>query len=422
MKTQSAWRGGFILFLVLFLAACVGAEGPEGPPGPPGPQGLPGPAGEAGPAGPPGAAGADGLSYQPPTFIGAAACAECHEEIYDRYRYSGHAWTLNPVVDGEAPDYPLSRVVAPPDGYSWDDITYVVGGYQRKALFLDQNGYVITGEAAQYNLDSRTLGFRDGWTAYHAGEGEKVYDCGGCHTTGYSTTGSQDGLAGIAGTWAEPGVSCEECHGAGSLHAANPLTVRLDTAGNAPTCATCHTRSLTIEPPVAQDGFIQHHDQYADLFPGKHAIIACVTCHDPHDGVYQLAEANAPTTRATCEGCHYEQAQVEKVERHTRLSVDCVDCHMPRLIQSAVADAARFSGDMRTHMTTIDPDQIGQFDENGEILPQIGLEFACRSCHVDGGNAPAWTDEELQAAAKEYHTPLPTPMPEAEAVEAAGQP
>lgn len=422
MMRHSTWRGSLILFLALWLAACASEAGPAGPAGPTGPQGLPGPAGEAGPAGPAGAAGVDGLSYQPPAFIGAAACAECHEEIYDRYTYSGHAWQLNAVVDGEPPDYPLSQVSAPPDGYTWDEISYVVGGYQRKALFLDQDGYLITGEEAQYNLANRTLGFRDAWVAYHAGEEQKVYDCGGCHTTGYSASGNQDGLAGIAGTWAEAGVTCEACHGAGSLHAANPLTVRLDTAANAPSCATCHTRSLTIQPPAAQDGFIQHHDQYADLFPGKHAIIDCVTCHDPHDGVNQLREANAPTTRAACQDCHYEQAQVENVERHTRLGVDCIDCHMPRLIQSATADADRFSGDMRTHMTTINPSLIGQFDEEGEILPQIGLEFACRSCHVDGGNAPAWTDEELQAAAKGYHTPLPTPTPEVEAVETSGQP
>lgn len=409
---RTSWWGIFFLILVFTLSACTGEAGQAGPAGPPGAQGIPGPAGRDGDIGPAGPAGVDGLSYAPPSFIGAEACAECHQDTYDRYRYSGHAWQLTQVVDGQSPDYPWSSVSNPPSGYTWDDISYIVGGYEWKALFLDRDGYIITGDAAQYNLANRRLGQRDEWVAFHADENQP-YDCGACHTTGYSAVGHQDGLEGIVGTWAEPGISCEECHGPGSLHAANPLTVRLAVGSSAAVCSDCHVRNAGTTL-MASDGFIQHHDEYIDLFPGKHAVIDCVTCHDPHDGVNQLRETNEATTRATCENCHYQQAQVQTVGRHMRLGVDCVDCHMPRLIVTAEGDAAFFSGDVRTHLTAIDPNLIGQFTEEGEVIPQLGLEFACRSCHVDGGNAPAWTDEELKAVANGYHMLSPV-TPESEA-------
>jgi hypothetical protein len=53
---------------------------------------------------------------------------------------------------------------------------------------------------------------------------------------------------------------------------------------------------------------------------------------------------------------------------------------------------------------TNDPDQIGQFAEDGsEASSQIGLDFACRHCHVEGGMATPKTDDELREKADGYH-------------------
>lgn len=76
---------------------------------------------------------------------------------------------------------------------------------------------------------------------------------------------------------------------------------------------------------------------------------------------------------------------------------------MPRISKSAVGDATKFTGDIRTHMMGIDPEQIGQFTEDGsQALSQVGLDFACRHCHVPD-SAFAKTDEELLGAAFDYH-------------------
>ena len=86
------------------------------------------------------------------------------------------------------------------------------------------------------------------------------------------------------------------------------------------------------------------------------------------------------------------------------MDVACIDCHMPRVTKSAVGNKAKFTGDIRTHMMGIDPTQIGQFTEDGNTaLSQIGLNFACRHCHVKGGDFSPLSDAQLIRAATNYH-------------------
>ncbi len=403
-----------LVIIAVVLAGCTGPQGPEGPAGPPGPQGPAGPPGPEGPAGPPGPQGPPGepgVTLVGAEYVGMETCAECHQDIYDVFILSGHPWKLNPVVDGQPPDYPFTEVPDPPEGYTWDDILYVIGGYNWKARFIDKQGYIITnppGETGvtdyvnQYNFANPVVGNEAGWVGYHAGQEQKPYDCGSCHTTGYSPEGNQDGLPGLIGTWAEPGIRCEECHGPGSLHAENPQGVAMKVDRDAESCGSCHFRGVPEEVD-AKGGFIKHHEQYEELFQSKHIALDCVDCHDPHAGVVQLRQANVQTTRTTCENCHFQEAKYQNNEKHAEF-VQCIDCHMPRIVKSAVGNAEKFTGDIRTHLTAIDPFQVSQFNEDGSLsLSQISLDFACRSCHVEGGIAPVMTDDALIEAAVGYH-------------------
>ena len=320
---------------------------------------------------------------------------------------SGHPWKLNKVVDGQPPEYPFTEVPEPPEGYTWDDITYIIGGYNWKARFIDENGFIITGDAdatTQYNFANEVVGNDAHWVAYHPGE-EKSYDCGPCHTTGYAAwpeDAHQDDLPGLIGTWAEPGVNCEECHGPGSLHVGNPSGVALDKDRDAELCGDCHYRGAP-EAIDASGGFIKHHEQYEELFQSKHITIDCVVCHDPHAGVIQLRQAGEQTTRTQCENCHFTEAKYQNSDVHPAVA-ECIDCHMPRVTKSAVGNAEMFTGDIRTHLMAIDPDQIEQFNEDGSVaLSELGLNFACRHCHVEGGSATVKTDEELTQKATDYH-------------------
>jgi len=398
-----------LIISALLVVGCAGAEGEQGPQGEPGEQGPPGPEGRDGVAGAPGPAGADGLSFEPPIYVGAAACAECHQELYDVFNQSGHPYKLNKVVESQPPEYPFTEISDPPEGYTWDDISYVIGGYNWKARFIDHDGFIITGDAdstTQYNLYNEDLEMGDDWVAYHAGE-EKPYDCGTCHTTGYSPSGNQNDMPGMIGTWAEDGVQCEECHGPGSQHVNHPMSFGMEIDRDAESCGTCHSRGA-VEEVNASGGFIKHHEQYEELFQSKHAVIDCVQCHDPHVGVVQLREAGLPTVRTTCENCHFQEEKVQNNDIHGRINVKCIDCHMPMVTKSAQGNPDIFTGDVRTHMMAIDPDQVGQFTEDGTVaLSQISLDFACRSCHSDGGDATVKTDEELVDGARGYHTPIP---------------
>jgi hypothetical protein len=399
----------FLIFLALAVAACSGRPGPTGPRGETGPQGPPGPAGQQGATGERGPAGQDGASFTPAEFVGSAACANCHQEIYDTYLQSGHAHALVPVVDGEAPDYlPTAVRRTPPEGLAWSDIAYVVGGFNWKALFVRNDGTLITGEAAQFNLDNNQLEAGDEYVAYHPGE-EKPFDCATCHATGYDGRATTDGMPGMVGAFNQPGVQCEACHGPGSLHVNNPRSFTLKVSRDAQECRDCHMSGDL----VVADGFIQHTThEYGDLFPGKHRLIDCVDCHNPHTAVVSPREDHVPFLEATCEGCHFQQAQVEKV--HVRIRVTCAQCHMPQLIQNAIGAPESFMADMKTHQVVINAAQIGQFADDGSILPQIGLDYACRQCHnSELGIGPSLSDGVLLDVAQGYHEPEPTPEPTA---------
>lgn len=339
-------------------------------------------------------------------YVGSVKCASCHKQIYDTFMKSGHPWKLSKVVNNKPPHLPFTQIPSPPEGYTWSDISYVIGGYAWKARFMDKKGYIITGAdqnaKTQWNFANPIVGKEAGWVPYNPGKKEMKYDCGPCHTTGYRPTGNQDNLPGIVGTWAEPGIQCEACHGPGSLHVANPYGIKLQVVRDSELCAKCHRRGA-VEMVNAKGGFIEHHEQYEELFQSKHVILKCSICHDPHAGVKQLREAGNPTTRTQCTNCHYEKARNQS-DAHKAMEVACIECHMPRVIKSAWGDAEKFTGDIRTHMMGIDPDQVGQFTKDGKYaLSQIGLDFACKHCHVQGGKASPKSDAELKARAKGYH-------------------
>lgn len=412
---------GVVAVVALVLAGCAGPQGEQGPPGPAGP---PGPEGPQGPPGPAGAAGeAAAAAEVGAEYVGSQTCGQCHETIYETFMKSGHPYKLNKVVDGKPPVYPFTELPSPPEGYTWDDISYVIGGYGWKARFMDQQGYIITDKPGatisdtnylnQYNYANAVVGADAGWVKYKSGTPQLKYDCGTCHTTGYSAfppDSHQDDLPGIIGTWAAPGIQCERCHGPGGNHVSDPGGVSMEIERSSALCGDCHIRGA-VESVNAAGGFIEHHEQYEELFQSKHITLDCVICHDPHTLVIQLRKAqesdpSVQTTRTQCQNCHFKQAQYQDSEVHPAIGVQCTDCHMPRIAKTAWGDAEKFTGDIRTHLMAIDPKQIGQFSEDGTTaLSQIGLDFACRQCHVEGGKATPKPDEQLIDKATGYHTP-----------------
>lgn len=302
-------------------------------------------------------------------YVGSEVCADCHAAKYNDFRASGHPWKLRPAAEAQSADLPL------PAGLTWDDISYVVGGFKWKARYVDQDGFIITsveGEPGknQYNVATGT------WSDYEPGT-EKKYDCGNCHTTGYSKEGQQDNRPGIVGTWAAPGVQCEACHGPGGQHVAaegDRKAIKVDRSTSL--CATCHTRGTADIIPAA-GGFVRHQEQNNELQASPHQNRTCVTCHDPH----KKAEASI---KRTCAACHPEQNSAFQGSSMQEKGVTCVDCHMPAAMKSAVS-VSKVKGDVKSHLFRINTDaEASMFSEDGTTAKGfLTVDFACLSCHQD---------------------------------------
>ncbi len=336
------------------------------------------------------------------TYAGAETCAACHRNIYDGYRQSGHPYKIQKVTGGP-PAYPPGTspgIPMPPKGMDWDDISYVIGGYGWKARFMDREGYILTGDAdRQYNLANENLGTQPHWIGYGSGEASrKPYTCGTCHSTGWKASGKdgphQDGLPGIYGTWASPGVTCEACHGPGAAHAASPATAKLTVE---PNCKMCHVRGdeTSID---ASGGLVRHHEQYEDLLASPHRTLGCMACHDSHLGT-RYGRGGFKGQAGTCVQCHQNQARAIVAPEPHRA---CTDCHMPYAAKTAVSSRVEYQdgfvpkGDLRSHIFRISPDPgWNMFTDDGRFVrtdaenrAYLALDYTCLSCHT--GKNKAW--------------------------------
>jgi hypothetical protein len=360
-------------------------------------------------------------------YVGSAACSACHPEIAAEHDLHAHAHMLNPVT-GQAPTFPAEAdragVPDPPEGVTWSDVRYVIGGYLRKARFVDSNGFTLTNDAngvdTQWNLASPANGSSSGFVPYEndghfSSENPKPYDhsCFQCHTTGPKAQDTddprfQDNLPGQAGTWQEAGVQCEACHGPGSNHVPNPGARDLYVDNRARFCSECHNRRSDADGStiVARDGFIEHEGQFPEMRgSGGHAAFDCVICHSPH------ASPNYDQSRAIrndCMDCHGDQnmalhAGKSFVRGDYTEALRCESCHMPYATRSAshagpevVGDLGRMA-DVRTHIFRIntDPtdytgmftDDLQQVRKDDQGRAAVTVDFVCLRCHNGVGSA-----------------------------------
>lgn len=232
--------------------------------------------------------------------------------------------------------------------------------------------------------------------------------CADCHSTNLQP--NFDVAAGkYHTTFSEIDVSCESCHGPGSLHVemANSRSLFWDRhhgiglaklKGNDPqpqlqSCAPCHSRRSQLDGTfTAGDLFTDHyelerltpatyHDDgqikdevyvYGSFIQSKmyHKGIRCTDCHDPHS-----LELKHPGNQ-TCTSCHQHAAGKYDAPSHHHHAVGtpgamCVNCHMP-------------------HTTYMDIDQRRDHSlrvPRPDLSVKLGTPNACAACHIgDGAN------------------------------------
>lgn len=355
------------------------------------------------------------------THVGADACGACHPNVASQHAIHGHAHRLT-RVQGVAPVFPsegeFAGVPEPPEGYTWADISYVIGGYIRNARFVDLDGYILTtgveGVPTQWNVEFPPNGTVPGFVDYESeATTRKPYDFSNFE---YDTTGAlpqdggfpefQENRPGMIGTWEEPGVQCESCHGPGSNHIPHPAARDLYVNVTASACGMCHSRGADPNLIPAAEGYINPHEQWSELLgSGGHAGFNCTTCHDPHaSATYDRDNA----IRNECTACHaghnmalHEGFTFERGDYVERLS--CESCHMPYATRDAAAagpdvvgDRGRM-GDTRTHLFRINPQATSfaqMFTQDGASVSKdaqgraaVSLDFVCLRCHNGIGNA-----------------------------------
>jgi Flp pilus assembly protein TadD len=212
-------------------------------------------------------------------------------------------------------------------------------------------------------------------------------------------------------TWAEPGISCESCHGPGTEHiramveAGNMHKVKdiklirakdFTASQTNDMCATCHAKlvplSLSFRPG---DKFFDHFDlitlDHFDFYPDGRDLgenytytswllspcaqsgkLDCNHCHTPSGRMRFEGEKS----NQTCMPCH--EKEVKRPEEHGHHKAgskgnECIACHMP---MTRFAAMGRSDHSMRppTPATTI----------------AFQSPNACNMCHAD--HDAAWAD------------------------------
>ncbi len=356
---------------------------------------------------------------EPTEYVGSPTCLACHPGFGDSRH--GHAQAMK-RVEGVAPSYPdvnaTVGVPTPPEGFSWFDLDFVIGGYTKGARFVDSEGFLLTdgtaGTESQYNLPSDETGIAGGFAPHLPDQTEPLefeYDCFRCHATGAMTLAESGGRQqgnrpGILGTWAEEGVACEACHGPGNLHLPNPSASNIVVDTSAEACAECHSTPgdpLTI---AAHDGYIAGNQQYAEVQASPHRDFACTLCHDPHESAIHDPQIGI---RNDCTACHADvtmalhEGKVFQWGSYTE-ELTCQSCHMPPAAKYLASNELAIEqgpvapiGDTRSHImwintSTNDPSEM--FTEDGsEVIrdadgnAEVAVCFVCYRCHHGEGNA-----------------------------------
>lgn len=298
-------------------------------------------------------------------YVGAEKCQKCHEIQYDGWKTSGHARIVRKTAH-------LDGTLHFPWGYSKKNTSYVIGGFKWKALFLDTKGYMITSTSAgigknQYNVRTRQ------WVDHLPGQSVS-YDCGRCHTTGFSPEGHQNNLPGIKGTWKFDGVQCEACHGPGGKHVRT--LAKEDIIIDSNVCAPCHGTEPLNEIPL--DGvFLAQYSEANQLMKSAMRDLTCASCHEPH-------LPSGESIKNSCESCHQKIAKDYGESFKYKTGITCMDCHMPRAVMIAEGNSKIFRGDFKSHLFKIDHRKaFAVVEKNGKRMNPgyLTVDYSCIPCH-----------------------------------------
>lgn len=378
-------------------------------------------------------------------LAGSKTCRSCHEDFYKLWATSNHGLAMQPysAVFAQTKLAPQQAGVTigkrtfraeigpnqgwvreqGPDGEHKYPIAHVMGGkntyyfltpFERGRLQVlpvaydvhDKNWYDTAASGVRHFADRRdeALDWTDRMFTFNT-------TCFNCHVSELATNYDL-ATDTYHTTWAEPGISCESCHGPGGEHVRameegvkghTGKDIRIIrtlefTAGQMnDMCATCHAKLIPLSTSfLPGDAFFDHYDlitlDNADFYPDgrdlgenytmtswlmspcvKAGGLDCNHCHTPSGRPRQ----EGPKSNELCLPCHAEQVANSSAHSHHPIGNEgdrCITCHMP---------STRFAAMGRSDHSMRSP------------TPATTIAFkspnACNLCHKD--KDAAWSNE-----------------------------
>jgi predicted CXXCH cytochrome family protein len=361
-------------------------------------------------------------------YTGSAACAKCHQQIYDRWKKTPMA---NVVRDPrEHPEAIIPNLASNPLAKFTKEQVALVYGSVWKQRYFTKIGDDYFPEPAQWDVTNHV------WRPYFVAKGADWWEpfypadnmqrptgptCDGCHSVDYDIHTKKV---------AEWNVGCERCHGPGSEHVAHPTRgsildpARMDYVQANDTCIQCHSQGRPLSSPIEgkyYDWPVGYHvglklrdfwqledhtlgqlsfTHFADGTAHKNRMqgndyiqslmyrrgITCFTCHDVH-GTENYAQLRKPADKL-CLDCHGPLSpngpRTGTLEEHTHHKAgtpgsQCISCHMPK-IETTLGEVK-----VRAHtFAFISP----------ALTDKYKIPNPCTSCHTD--KSTAWALEALR--------------------------
>lgn len=380
----------------------------------------------------------------------ARACATCHEEQFEKWQRSQHAWANRLVsVEKDGAAFTPARMLvngsfvthlheqgnrfefvsSGPDGISHHQPEAVIGIEPLRQYLVPFPGGRLQVVDVSYDPHSNK------WFNAFGDEDRQPHEwgfwknrsmnwnsrCAFCHMTGFEKNYDPDADT-YASTWDEMGVSCAQCHGAGvetdeglMLEACRVSSVEgteharrstLDTQLH--NCASCHARREELTGAFkAGDNFHDHFllaliDQPGVYYPdgqvreenfeyGSFAMSRMhhkgVTCMDCHDP--HSGELVAPAqNNALCLTCHAPPGQ-----RDAKVIDLMTHSHHPPGTPGDTCIECHMP--TTTYMTRDPRRDHGFTSPDPTLTKELGIPNACTRCHVDKDAdwAIEWTEQ-----------------------------
>jgi len=303
-------------------------------------------------------------------YVGAEACASCHQSLYDSFQKTAMGQSMVPgdalrsvlpvpatVYDKDSHQY---FSVTRQDGqlfqsqYSVDDsgqeqykqtkkIDYVIGAGEDGFGFLIQLDHYLFEAPLTYYTTSHSWGFAPGYEVQNRGFTRPILGrCILCHS------GRPNPVVGQVGLYKNPpfdqlAVGCENCHGPGEAHVVERGL----------------EQRMGVEPPLGVDSTIVNPAKIS----GWLADNICMRCHQGQDvrvelpsqnlqdfrpgqelgkyiAIFKIApEPGASPSRLPLE--HYFGMTLSQCYRRSG-NLHCITCHDPHVASSAPDSLARY--------------------------------------------------------------------------------